>query len=669
MNFENSQFDYQWEVMFDNQIPKKDISKWHSNFGPKVILRDEKNFAKKVEFNLLIDNSKVDIFIVGNFNDWGKKNLDKYKLNKDKYSNFAKIILENEIKHKDKYKFLFKEKNKKDFLIQDPAGVYFDDEGNTIFWDFEDVSCYKQKYPLINNFQRSIKILQTDLPGLIIHFADKNGILGSSISQKNYYEFITNSGVIEEIKRLGFNTVQFLPFAQSIDGDNWKFRYLVPFQFAIQKNWGNPDDFAKMIDEFHKAGIGVIGDFVLGHIPDRDFKIFGQSSVSHGIHQWKKTDGTNLYIKDETLWGTRRIDFDNSFVREFFISTCLHFMKYYRIDGFRVDNVDGILRYGNSGQGEERVNGRVFLRELNQALYNYNPFALIHFEAHYFAGDNAKMLVAPIDSNLRVLGASAYNSSRLTYYFHTDYMIKSADKIETWKFKHITDEKEWGKSSSTVADFHNHDAAAGLMEMRCTGSYAYDAMLAISPANHIHAVGKIKVMEAIIAFCTEGRILDLLQTFLLQTGTFEHDTSIQWYLTFNQVNKNMIEYKKKVNHILDDAAFWPVFTKNRKFLNIDEKNKIIVVERSAEHLGKKTKYVCVINLSDWKHYNYKVGVRGDKNYQLVLNSDNFEYAGYGMINYPIFFENKPSDNFEVLDREIELNIIAPYGVIVLKEID
>lgn len=665
-NFFDCEYDYQFEKMKDNQVPKKDISKWDSKFGTNVIKRDKNGFAKSVEFSLLINNSNIDIFIVGDFNYWGNvNNIEEYKLEKDKYSIFAKIVLENKIKHKDRYKFLIKE-NKKEFLIQDPAGVYFDDEGNSIFWDFYDPTSYKQKYIYVNNFERSIKILQTDLPGLIKHFADKKGILGSNISSKQYYKFISECGVIDEIKRLGFNTIQFLPFAQSIDGDNWKFRYLVPFQFAIQKNWGNPDEFAQMIDMFHKAQIGVIGDFVLGHVPHKDFQIFGQSFLNHGIHHWKKTDNTNLYIKDETFWGTCRIDFDNKYVREFFISSCLHFMKYYKIDGFRIDNVDGIIRYGNSGQGDERPNGRVFLRELNQSIYDYNPSAIIHFEAHYFAGDNAKMLVAPFENNKRALGSTAYNSSRLTYYFHTDYMIKSAEKIQTWKFKHITEEKEWGKSNSTVADFHNHDAAAGLMEMRCTGSYAYDSMLAISSSNHIHAVGKIKVMEAIIAFCTEGRILDLMQTFLLQTGSFEHDTSIQWYLTYNEVNHNVVEFKKKINEILDDPAFWPIYTKNREFLNIDDKNKIIVVERRAIHNQKKTNYICVINLSDWKHYNYKVGVKISNNYELVLNSDKFEYAGFGIATYPKIFENKESKNFELLDREIELPIIAPYGIIVLK---
>ena len=658
--------DYQWEVLYDKQKPDKDINKWQCSFGPKVVERFPNEKAKVVRFDLLLCNKNVDVFLVGDFNDWGEKNLDKYKFTLDSRNTFASITVDF-IRHKDKYKFLVVDNNKRRFM-EDPAGLFFDDLGNTVFWDFGDPLAYELKYDFVDNFHRSIKILQSDLPGLIVHFADKNGICGRDIKENKSFKFIAESGVIDEISKLGFNTVQFLPFSQSIDGSNWKFRYLVPFSFAIQKNWGNPDDFARMIDEFHKHKIAVIGDFVLGHLPYKDFKIFGQSSDDHGIHLWKKEDSSDLYLKDKTCWGTKRIDFDNSYVRDFFVSSCLSFMKHYRIDGFRVDNVDGIIRLGDNGDGEERANGRTFLKELNSAIYSFNPKALIDFESHYYYKDNAKMLVSPIGSEKRALGATAYNSSRLTYFFHTDFMLKTVNEISPWKIKHISEEKEWGKSNSTVSDFHNHDAAAGLMEGRATGAYAYNCMMEGNPANHFHALGKIKVMEAIISFCTEGRTLDLLQTFLLQPGTFEHDSSIQWFLTYNELNKNLVNYKRKVNEIMNDPAFWPLFVKNRVFLNVDDKSKVLVVERSAEYDGKKSRFVVIINLSASKHYNYAVGVKTKKDYKVVFNSDRFLYAGFGIVSYPEVLKNRESHNFEVLDREVELGVLAPYGIVVLKEI-
>lgn len=274
------------------------------------------------------------------------------------------------------------------------------------------------------------------------------------------------------------------------------------------------------------------------------------------------------------------------------------------------------------------------------------------------------MLVAPMTTNERALGATCYNSSRLTYYFHTKYMFLGAKENTIWKIKHIAEEKEWGKSNSTVADFHNHDAAAGLMSQRCTGAYAYDGMMEMSPSNHIHAIGKIKTMEAIISFATEGRTLDLAQTFLLQTGTFEHDSSIRWDLAFNEVNNNIQEYKAAINRLMDDEVFLPINVKNREFLNVDDNNKIIVIERSS----KDKKLIIVINMSDWKHHNYKIGVKGNNDYKCIFNSDEFKYGGFGMTNLNnLILKNNPSHNFELLTREFEIPVIPPYGVLVFEE--
>ncbi len=658
---------YEWERYIYDNTPKYDINTWNAGFGPKVIERDEKGYAKRVEFKLLLLNENIDVYIVGNFNGWRRDlaGLEKYKLKLDKNNAIASIVVED-IKHKDKYKFLVISDNTRK-LYQDPAGLYFDDLGNTIFWDFNNPNSYKQKNNFINSTNRSVKIMQTDLPGLICHFANKEGICGRDIKQISYYKFISESGIIEHIKELGFNTIQFLPFAQSIDGDNWKYRYLVPFQYAIQKNWGNPDEFAEMIDKFHENDIAVIGDFVIGHMPFIDYSIFGQNCTENGIHVWKKSDNEYLYLKDKTSWGTIRPDYENIFVRQFFIDSCLSFLKNYKIDGLRIDNVDGIIRYGDNGDGPERPMGRNFLRDLNSSIYAFNPFAMINYEAHYYYEDNAKMLVVPFEDDPRALGATAYNESRLTYFFHSEYMPKAIDEISIWKIKELINEKEWGQSNSTVCDFHNHDAAAGLMEMRCTGSYAYDTMTCKQPQNHFHAIGKIKVMEAIISFAGEGRTLDLMQTFLLQTGTFEHDSSIQWHLTYNELNKNFVNYKKDINFIMDSPAFWPKYISGRSFLNLDEKNKIIVLERYAEHEGKKHRFIIMINMSAWRHYNYKVGVRTSNQYELILNSDEFKYAGFGMVSYPKIFENNQSNNFELLSREIILPSIAPYAVIILKE--
>lgn len=652
--------DYAWEEAL-KQKPTKKLSSFVPQFGPKVTKRDKSNNPQEITFDLFFPNTEKNVHLVGKFCDW--KINEKYAM-KRKNDHFLTITLHsNEITHNQPY--LFKIGNK---MLRDPFSYTFDNDGNSLFWDFESNNSQNKAQNLLkrNVLEESLKILQTDLPGLIIHWRDKNGKLGHEVGEKNYFSFIKDSGVIKKLKDLGFNAIQFLPISQSIDGNKWSFRYLAPFLNALNKNWGTPDEFKKMVDEFHKHEIAVILDFVISHVPHKNFKLFAQPADHVGLHIWDEYFDSQYHIVgEETSWGTKRYNFFNSYAQDFVIESALAFLKNYNVDGFRIDNIDGILREGDTGEGNERAYGREILRKFNSTVYEYKPKTIINYESHYFYEDNAKRLVEPIRKDDRALGATAYTSSRLTYFFHTDFMPKAAEEISPWKMQHIIDEKEWGKSNSTIADFHNHDAAAGLMSMRATGSYAYDAMLLKKDDLHYHAIGKIKVMETLISTVAEGRTLDLLQTHLLQTGTFEHDSTIHWYLEMKEANKGVLNFKKAINNLLNQKAFWPIHVKKRKIINIDEPTKTLVIQRESEE-AKDGRYLIVINMSAFLMHYFEIPAPISTNYEVVIDSDKFEFSGSGRSIYPEIMKPKKTNNFEFFDLGIELPMIAPYGVVVLK---
>jgi len=655
---------YQWEsLLYQEKRSRK--TNYNKEFGYTILTRNREGKAKKVSFAVYVNNPHKEVYLVGKFNKWGKENTEAYKLEKHE-TGFQSIVVDT-ITHKDAYLFLVKENNHKSFL-RDPASTCFDKEGNSVFWDFDDPSTYKKKFPGPNTLRQTTKILQTDLPGLVARWYEWDASACTLAETKDdLFTYIKKCGVIKKIKELGFNTIQFLPLAQSIDGDNWKFRYLSPYPFAIQKNWGTPDSFLALVDAFHKEGIALITDIILSHSPYKDYSLFGIRGEDVGIHQWQSKQGEDTYLEEFTPWGTKRFRYGDEHVRRYLVESALHFLTTYAVDGFRIDNVDGILRYGDAGQGEERPFGRLFLRELIKEVYLHNPLALIHLESHYFYGDNAKMLVAPLTSDVRALGATAYNSSRLTYYFHKELMPKAAEDISIWRFEQIREEKEWGRSNSTIADFHNHDAAAGLMAERATGSYAYDALVLKNPHLWFHACGKIKIMEAIIAFGCEGRTLNLLQTFLLQEGTFEHDSSIHWgMLKENDNSKKIIEYKKQINSLLEHPAFWPENTLYRQYLNVDEKNKVLVIKREDNTTGTKDVFYILINLSNKETNNYAFGIQEKGDFELVFNSDEKNFLGTGNAKLPQALRTTKSNQFALFKEEICIPIVAPYHVVIFK---
>ncbi|MFP4522936.1 MAG: alpha-amylase family glycosyl hydrolase [Candidatus Nanoarchaeia archaeon] len=660
---------YQWELSLYAQ--ENTTTSTPQTFGYTVLDRFDSLQAKTIRFQIYLPEDKITqgrLFLVGAFNSWGECSqeiLDKHEFTKK--GSFLHVCCEGLIKHKDPYLFLFIDNStNKKTLLRDPASVYFDEQANSIFWDFADPKAYKKKYADVELIQRPSIILQTELKGLLYRWHEGfDDIISFENFSGDACSYILQAGILDYIKKLGFNTIQWLPVHRTIDGENWKHKYLSCFPFSFDTRYGNPDSFAQLVDECHKRNIAVICDVVIGHAPYKDFSFQQLKGEAVGLGLWDETFG-KLFFDEKTPWGTKRYNFDDIYIQQFITQSVLFFEKNYAIDGIRIDNLDGLLRYGDNGQGFERPYGRLFLRNFIQTMRKQKSNFLIHVESHYFYGDNARLLVAPQTMHERALGVSAYTSSRLTYWFHTEFMPKAAEDISLWSLEKIRQEKEWGKSASTVADFHNHDAAAGLMPMRTTGSYAYDALTLGNKDLQMHAIGKIRVMQAYIAFCCEGRFLNLLQTFLLQTGTFEHDVSIHWNLLSNKDSAHSIDFLQKVNFLVKhNEVFWPQNTLTRTCTHVDDTNKVLVYKK--QDVVSKKEFIVIINFGANFQSNYLVGVSDFETYTCCFDSAYKKGVGFynGTSSYTL--HSKETDFFEYQSYALCIKKINPYHILIFQK--
>jgi len=173
---------------------------------------------------------------------------------------------------------------------------------------------------------------------------------------------------------MGFTHIQFMPVSEHPYDPSWG--YQTTGLFAPTARFGGPDGFARFVDGAHRAGLGVLIDWVPAHFPVDE----------HGLAHF---DGTALYEHEDPRlgfhpdWNTAIYNFGRREVKSFLVNNALFWAERYHVDGLRVDAVASMLYRDysreagewlpNAEGGRENWEAAEFLRAMNRAVYGSHP--------------------------------------------------------------------------------------------------------------------------------------------------------------------------------------------------------------------------------------------------------------------------------------------------------
>ena len=414
--------------------------------------------------------------------------------------------------------------------------------------------------------------------------------------------------LVEHCHRFGFTHVELLPVAEHPFDGSWG--YQVTGYFAPTSRFGNPDDFAAMVETLHNGGIGVIVDWVPAHFPTDDFAL-------------RRFDGTPLYEHADPQrgehpdWGTLIFDFGRPEVRNFLVSNALFWLDRYHIDGLRVDAVASMLYLDYSRNadewtpnvhgGRENLEAVAFLREMNERVYGLFPGAVtIAEESTSFPG-----ITRPT-----YLGGIGFGFKWDMGWMHDTLEYFSLEPIHR-RFHHdkLTFRGLYVGTEQFVLPLSHDEVVHG------KGS-----LLRKMPGDEWQRFANLRAL-LVDMWGQPGKKLVFMGTELAPWTEWSHERALPWELLEEPMHAGVARFMEDLGRVYASTpALWEADHEPDGFAWIDasdvEASVYAWIRRSGSDLA-----VVVLNLTPVPRHDYRLGLPAPGRWIEAINSDSEHYGG------------------------------------------
>ncbi len=453
----------------------------------------------------------------------------------------------------------------------------------------------------------------------------------------NYQELGTR--LAAHCESMGFTHVELMPIAEHPFYGSWG--YQITGYYAPSARYGKPQDLMTLVDTLHKAGIGVILDWVPSHFPSDD-------------HALAKFDGTHLYEHADVRrgfhpqWNSLIFNYGRHEVSDFLIGNALFWLDKYHFDGLRVDAVASMLYLDfareegqwipNEHGGKENTEAVNFLQTLNKAVYRAFPDVhMIAEESTAWSGVSKPVHEGGLGFGLKWNMGWMNDTLR---YFARDPIYRK------WHEGDLKFSIHYAFRENFMLPF-SHDEVV----------YGKGSMLDKQPGDEWQRFAGLRALYGYM-WSHPGKKLLFMGGEFGQQREWHHERILDWHLMAQPMHAGVSRWVADLNRVYKESpALWEDDFSSAGFAwgHLAENSPTVLVFHRKARDANTPSILSVCNLTPTPLNRFRIGVNERGFWKELLNSDSTIYGGSGVGN----FGGRETQDVECVGQPYQLEIDVP----------